>query len=246
MRSTGIVRTTGICSAILFAVFAVYGQKNNATKDNFLLDDSKPYVYLEVDHIGSRPHSNTNEPDTGIYLRLRNNCRVPIVISTFGGPSGSTDGEIGVMDRVELNPTDDDVIMFHVPPYQKPSEPLLDVPDAILSPAGIDAKTKLARQTQENQKKEAAQEKARIGAQEKEIKDRPRGYQWDVSSATILAPGTAVYFSLPINHVNKAWHFEIDFRFDVKRRGPIRQPQSYVSFYWDDVPQAYRAAYERP
>ena len=70
----------------------------------FVIDPNcKPYVYLEVDHVGPRTPKGKGEPEVGIWLRLRNNSRLPIIVSTFGGPPGSPD--CGVMDEVVRNST---------------------------------------------------------------------------------------------------------------------------------------------
>jgi hypothetical protein len=55
---------------------------------DFVIDPSKPYVYLKFDHIGPRkPHQN-GEIKTGIWLKVVNNCRIPIVFRASGGLPG--------------------------------------------------------------------------------------------------------------------------------------------------------------
>lgn len=49
----------------------------------FLLDSSKPYVYLTYDHIGPRTLHAEGQETVGLWLRIVNNCRIPIAIGTF-------------------------------------------------------------------------------------------------------------------------------------------------------------------
>lgn len=82
----------------------VEGRKIDGTK-NFKIDPNRPWVYLQFDHIGSGMPRSENEPATRIWLRLTNNCRVPIIVRTFGVPKGGPPDEQGVMDEVVANPS---------------------------------------------------------------------------------------------------------------------------------------------
>jgi hypothetical protein len=55
---------------------------------DFVIDPSKPYVYLKFDHIGSRKPHQDGESHTGLWLRVVNNCRIPIVFRASGGLPG--------------------------------------------------------------------------------------------------------------------------------------------------------------
>jgi hypothetical protein len=102
---------------------------------DFLIDPSKPYVYFKVDHIGPRTPGSDDEPATGIYLKLVNNCRLSIIVDTFGTSQGAADDESGVQDWVVLNPTgygDGGVEVTAGVPMPAPS--LRNMPDEILSP----------------------------------------------------------------------------------------------------------------
>lgn len=63
------------------------------------------------------------------------------------------------------------------------------------------------------------------------------GYQPGPQVLRVIPPGGEVFFSVPANHMSKAWHFEVPFRFALKHAGPIRRPYSYVGFFWDDLPE---------
>ena len=69
-----------------------------AGRQGFVLDSSKPYVYLLFDHVGPRKPVQEGEPSTGLWLRVVANCRVSIRIGTFGITTG--DPGIGVLDEV--------------------------------------------------------------------------------------------------------------------------------------------------
>jgi hypothetical protein len=84
---------------LFLATLYVFAQTASTAKD-FVIDQNRPYVYLKFDHIGVGIQRNENEPISRIWLRLVNNCRVPIIVSTFGVPGGSPKGEAGVMDNV--------------------------------------------------------------------------------------------------------------------------------------------------
>jgi|WetSurMetagenome_2_1015567.scaffolds.fasta_scaffold57805_1 hypothetical protein len=85
----------GIIYIILF--LSSISAKENAALP-FLLNSSKPYVYLEFDHAGDRMPIYPNESKKGIWLKFVNNCRIPVTIKTFD--PGSGDPGIGVQHEV--------------------------------------------------------------------------------------------------------------------------------------------------
>jgi len=183
---------------------------------SFLVDASKPYVYLEVDHIGPRKPRSDEEPNIGIWLRLHNNCQVAIIVRTFGIPPGSPTDEVGILDNVVENPKEnmgDGVVTY--------MSPMTDLRPAPLRGRQSESKDAAASTTM------------------------PHGYIFPTSSYITIAPGQSVYFSLPINHVSDEWHTEISFRFDIKNKSQIRSPYSFVDLYKADLSGSLRA-YELP
>src|SRR5216684_4861619 len=168
------------------------GPKASRLASNFAIDPAKPYVYLELDHVGPRQPRGRDEPSVGIYLRLRNNSKLSIVVSTFGSPPGSSEC---VMDEVVRNPK---------------------VEGAVTGGGSIADSIAPAKPA---------------GGEE----EPPLGYIFDLRTATPIAPGGQLSFSVPINHVGPKWHFEIPFRFDLPRTHQ-RQPQTYVTFFYEDLP----------
>lgn len=61
-------------------------------------------MYLKFDHIGEGLQRSEDEPTSRIWLRLTNNCRLPIMVTTSGIPDGSPRDEVGVDDNVVADP----------------------------------------------------------------------------------------------------------------------------------------------
>jgi hypothetical protein len=80
---------------LLLAVASMYAQSPDTS---FVLDGTKPYVYLQFDHVGPRKPLHEGEPSTGLWLRIMNNCKVPISVRSYGVTTG--DAGTGVFDEV--------------------------------------------------------------------------------------------------------------------------------------------------
>ena len=65
---------------------------------DFLIDDSKDYVYLKFDHLGKRQRLNGDQVSQGLWIRLVNNCRIPVIVATFD--PGTSDPGVGVYDEI--------------------------------------------------------------------------------------------------------------------------------------------------
>lgn len=89
------MKRLSICFLFL-AVTSALAQ--NISVQDFVIDHTKPYVYLKFDHIGPRKPVENGEGNTGIWLWVVNNCRIPIVLASFVMPEG--DPGIGLMDQV--------------------------------------------------------------------------------------------------------------------------------------------------
>lgn len=55
--------------------------------------------------------------------------------------------------------------------------------------------------------------------------EMPRGYTMDVGSSITIAPGKAILFSIPTNHISERWHIEIRFEFELPRVKCCRDPK---------------------
>ncbi len=78
---------TALC--ILAATASAQGKP-----EDFMLDPSRPYVYLAFDHVGRREPAAPGELPQGLWLRLVNNCKIPIEVQTFD--LGTIDGGVGL------------------------------------------------------------------------------------------------------------------------------------------------------
>lgn len=198
----------------------------NLRSEDFLIDQSRPYVYLELDHIGPRTPLRTGEPNQGIWLYLKNNCRLPIVVLAFGSPQT---GVIDLMDEIVPNPHRGTEVPSSGVGYKRDQEGLTDIfrwPNVNESEAiaAEDEATNLSNDT--------------VG---KKFAARPRGYSHGYEplsfTLTIIAPGGQVHFSVPIDHVSDDWHFEVPFRLALNDHGSVRAPYSYLAFYKTDLPR---------
>jgi hypothetical protein len=70
----------------------------------FLIDVNLPFVYVKFDHIGPGAPRSAEEPNSRMWLRFTNNCRIPIVVRANGVPAESPKSEVGLEWEVVLNP----------------------------------------------------------------------------------------------------------------------------------------------
>jgi hypothetical protein len=71
------VRNVTMLLALVHALFA------QDTQSAFVRDAEKPYVYVAFDHVGPREPVTSGETPQGLWLRVVNNCRIPIELRTF-------------------------------------------------------------------------------------------------------------------------------------------------------------------
>ncbi len=81
-------------------------QSVSAQPARFIIDESRPYVYLRFDHMGAGVKFAVDEPPERVWFRFVNNCRVRISLSAFGAPDGSPKDEVGVMHDVVRDSAD--------------------------------------------------------------------------------------------------------------------------------------------
>jgi len=110
-------------------------QTNHDIAQQFILNQERAFAYLQFDHIGKGVRFHKGEPAYRIWFRLVNNCRVPIVIRTFGVPEGSLLGETGLLHKVIAEPPTHRTIIFGSGDPKPTESPV----DAALMPDGYDA-----------------------------------------------------------------------------------------------------------
>ena len=86
---------SAVCSGMLLT--ALLGAAQVKTT-GFLIDSTKDYVYLQFDHLGNRERIGDDAVSKGVWIRLVNNCRVPVIVATFD--PGTGDPGMGIYDEV--------------------------------------------------------------------------------------------------------------------------------------------------
>jgi hypothetical protein len=95
-----MIRNSKFAALVLFSVLSASAASAQAQKrpSSFVVDTSHPYVYLKFDHVGKRQPLSRQELDRGLWIRLVNNCRLPITVATFD--TETSDPGIGVDDEI--------------------------------------------------------------------------------------------------------------------------------------------------
>jgi hypothetical protein len=229
MKTIKCAIATLLLLQIAFAGSALAQSHNGKSSTNFLIDSTKPYVYLEVDHIGPRRPMSEDEPNVGIWLRWHNNCTVPITVFTFGVgnpplafvPQPSEDEEVGVYYGVVANPAPAGGAGGEgFPPGPTPTDVAAELWGN--SPPMTSPKPKPTA----------------ASVQKSEDSKMPEGYWLDVGSLTTIYPGKSIYFSLPRNSVSPKWHVQIAFKFDLRIQSP--NVHNYITLYENDLPTSAR------
>ena len=71
-------------NAVLISGLALCCLAQSGPAHKLVLNEAKPIVYIELDHIGPRPPVEAHEPNRGLWLYLVNNSVVPIEVQTMG------------------------------------------------------------------------------------------------------------------------------------------------------------------
>ena len=86
--------------------------QSTKTDKGFLIDVNLPFVYVKFDHIGPGAPRSAEEPNSRIWLRFTNNCRIPILVRANGVPDESPKGEVGLEWEVVLDPVIQRMVFF--------------------------------------------------------------------------------------------------------------------------------------
>jgi hypothetical protein len=228
MKALGTNVLLSLCLFLNAANAAQVGSsKERVDYSTFLIDANKPYVYLELDHIGPRKPLRNDEPNTGLWLHLKNNCKLPIVVLAIGERQVNPKEGMALQDEV-------------VPEPVAPATRGDGASGGIIAPRGSGEFLDLFRWPNMTEEEVRRAEEAQR-ATSKPV-ERPLGYGsqngFNSFVLTVIAPGEQLYFSVPANHVSRSWHFEIPFRLALPSNSRIRPPYSYVAFYQEDLDRA--------
>ncbi len=98
------IKTLAALSILLVVGVSNAQLKTAEPAQQFKIDQHRPYVYLEFDHIGEGVKFSEDEPSTRIWLRIINNCNMPIAVRTSGVPDGAVMGEVGILHDIVKDP----------------------------------------------------------------------------------------------------------------------------------------------
>lgn len=70
--------------ALAFLAAAAIGQ---TSAPSISLDPNRPYIDVVFERLGKRVPVFEGEPDEGVWLRLRNNCVLPVAVHVLGRPN---------------------------------------------------------------------------------------------------------------------------------------------------------------
>jgi len=69
---------------IFVLLFAISAFSQDLKPSDFIIDSSKPFVYLKFNHIGLVKPNPDSTAENYLWLKVINNCRLPIVFSSQG------------------------------------------------------------------------------------------------------------------------------------------------------------------
>ena len=74
-----------VCASLLLSLVSAecFGAQGGKKAQPFVLNPAKPYAYIEFDHAGKRAPLGRGESKYGYWLRLVNNCRLPIAVTVY-------------------------------------------------------------------------------------------------------------------------------------------------------------------
>lgn len=72
----------------LLSVCIPFAMAQKTSTQDFVINQSAPWAYIKFDHLGERKPANDWESTKGLWLRLVNNCRLPIKISVLSPGTG--------------------------------------------------------------------------------------------------------------------------------------------------------------
>ena len=69
-----------------------------------------------------------------------------------------------------------------------------------------------------------------------DIQKMPSGYSSDTGTPLTVEPGKSLVFSVPANHVSKAWSMQVPFEFSLPAVEHGSEPICLAEFTWEDLP----------
>jgi hypothetical protein len=82
--------------AFYFALLIPAAHSQSVQPESFLIEPNRPLAYLSVDHVGFGAAKGEVRRER-VWLRFKNNCRLPIVLHANGAPTDAPDDDMTVM-----------------------------------------------------------------------------------------------------------------------------------------------------
>ena len=205
---------------------------------SFVLNPAKPYAYIVFDHAGKRTPLGNGENKYGYWLRLVNNCRLPIAVTVFSRNYPNREVGTVLFDRVVKiqTPRFPGVPVFQPrPSTAEPSIPALTPPRV----PPVHSKSSTSKWKNEATGSPGVPAKPSSGCLTPSG-EPPEGYSKETASLTDIGPGKSLLFSIPSNQLSPDWYIQVKFNLEVNPESPVEQPDSYVDFDWWRLPKAVR------
>jgi hypothetical protein len=223
-----------LCASLLLLLVSAgcFGAQGEKKAQPFVLNPAKPYAYIEFDHAGNRAPLGPGESKYGYWLRLVNNCRLPIFVRASGG---SSPGAV-LFDEVVRVPTPMAIIAVPAKPHLMSTEDYN---------GGSEPKRRgLGGSPPHLQSSRAAKNHRRIKQSSVgclvPTQKPPQGYFFEVSTTEIIEPGKSFLFSIPSNQLSPNWYIRVQFGLEILPNEFPDEPYSYIDFTWWDLPKAVR------
>jgi hypothetical protein len=185
--------------------------------DRFVIDASKPFAYIKFDHIADRKQRLPNQSPKGLWLRLVNNCRLPIAVRA----NGPEPGEPGV------------TIEYDVIPISISGFPVLGhfpEPNGSSSPSEGQAIPKTNSEPPMGYSAEVAS-----------LLTIPPG-----GNLLFSVPSDVVKECQHLEGprpFSTCWYLEVPFHFLLLKDKTVQTPKILVDFRWGDLPKQNRESY---
>jgi hypothetical protein len=212
-----IYRIALILLLISFPVLNLRQTRNSSRKgQDFRISKLHPTVYLTFERTGKREPEYSEESDKGIWLRLHNNTRWPLLLDAYGAGgkafSKGNEHEIGMFYGVEKIP--------------EPKGQITILPSDI--PLSNDTGDKNSKAT-------------KTGESEYHDCELPASNWCHVCSRIELGPGKSLLFSLPRETLcdNLMIYIVYEYKWE-DHNGETLEPEHRIYFYGNNVPKQAR------
>jgi hypothetical protein len=87
-------KTKWLCCSVALAALTGEAVFSQSRTDTFVIDPEKPFVFISFDHVALPSSPPGNDGSNLLWLRIRNNSRVPIQVRTIAPEEGAEGVEV--------------------------------------------------------------------------------------------------------------------------------------------------------